>query len=417
MFTHLRTLPIVLGLVAGASFILSLPVSASSSPNDPYFTNGSQWYLNGLNGIAAPQAWCVSTGSGILIADIDSGADFSHPDLQGQLIPGVAYLGHLGLQTGSGINALIDDANHGTETAGILAAQANNNEGISGIAPNAKVLVIKVADSQGGVSQLDEAAGIRYAVDHGAKVLNLSLPPVGLEKGGAIYNSMQYALSKGAMPVIAADNFSADWSVGGNVEKTSHQILVVGATGIDGAITSYSGRGAGVNVYAPGGELQNVPQSDSIISTASLKTGYAYNYEAGTSEATPMVSGVMALLMAKGYSASEARYRLLSSTVSKNGLPTLNAARALGSTAQCPLSGYTQPFWNQTVEFLGLYNLPSLDTLDLPSINLSNLFLFFDFSTFLFCTTLLARSYLVPYLEKRKVTFIGITQPVEVKEV
>ncbi|MBV8196184.1 MAG: S8 family serine peptidase, partial [Candidatus Dormibacteraeota bacterium] len=165
--------------VAAACTALVLGAAASSAatsyPNDPFFTQGDQWALAGAtSSINAPQAWCASTGAGIVIADIDTGADFNHPDLSGKLIGGARFTDGTGNQSAGGVQ---DDNGHGTMTTGIMVADTNNNTGIAAVAPDARALVVKVLNSGGGGYDNDVSAGIEWAWQNGANVINLSLGP------------------------------------------------------------------------------------------------------------------------------------------------------------------------------------------------------------------------------------------------
>src|SRR5437868_6898237 len=150
---HTGSIRRLAGLAAlGAAVVVLAPsaLAGISNPNDPYFTARDQWGLAGSpSSINAPPAWCVSTGKGILVADIDSGADFAHPDLAGKLVPGVAFLNGTGQPSGSGVAAVQDDNGHGSMTTGLIVADTNNRIGIASVAPDAKALIIKVLDSGG----------------------------------------------------------------------------------------------------------------------------------------------------------------------------------------------------------------------------------------------------------------------------
>src|SRR5439155_14832904 len=109
----------------------------------------AQWYLTGAtSAINAPSAWCRGTGAGVVVADVDTGADFGHQDLAGKLIAGAAFIGGGGSQSGSGQAAVQDDEGHGTSTSGLIVANTNNGVGIASVAPDARVLVVKVLDSK-----------------------------------------------------------------------------------------------------------------------------------------------------------------------------------------------------------------------------------------------------------------------------
>src|SRR6478672_10734448 len=138
----------------------------ASSPNDPLL--GRQW---GLDQIKAPGAWSRGAlGAGATIAVVDTGVDLGHPDLRSKLLPGVDLVSDETCTPGA------QDLNgHGTHVAGIAAAATNNGIGVAGTAPQAKILPVRVLDSTGSGTAADIDAGIRWAADHGAQVINLSL--------------------------------------------------------------------------------------------------------------------------------------------------------------------------------------------------------------------------------------------------
>jgi subtilisin family serine protease len=316
-----------LGLVAAVlAWVAITPVTALAS-NDPGF--GQQWALSGAtSSINAPQAWCASTGAGVLVADVDTGADFGHPDLAGKLTPGAAFLSGNGSQSGTAVQ---DGYGHGTMTTGIITADTNNGIGIAAVAPNSHALIVKVLDDSGQGYASDVAAGVRYAADQGAKVINLSigsdLPVLNQLLGGSpVPGAIKYAFDKGAIVAAAAGNTSYASS---DYNTVAQYALVVGALRRDGTKAGYSTTG---NIYAPGGD-GNQDANNWILSTT---TGSAYAIGTGTSFAAPQAAGTLALLVAKGYSPAAARQRIIDTAVNRNGLPELDAAGALGSSAGCP---------------------------------------------------------------------------------
>jgi len=315
----------------------ALSTAVVSNPNDPYFRQGDQWSLTGAtSSIGAPAAWCVASGAGIVVADVDTGADFGHPDLAGKLVAGAAFLGGSGQKTGSGQSAVQDDNGHGTMTTGLIVAHTDNGVGIAGVAPSASALVVKALDSNGSGYWSDISAAIEWATDHGARVMNLSLgsdkPLTGDASG--MPAAIDYAYSHGVAVALAAGNNSlplTDYQV----SQIDREALVVGAVGRTGQVAWYSTSGVGVNVYAPGGD--DTDGSDThgeIVSTHTGKSGYAIGE--GTSFAAPQAAGVLALLMSHGMTGPQARQRVLDTAVVRSGIPELDAAKALGSTKLCP---------------------------------------------------------------------------------
>lgn len=354
---------LVAGAVSCAATVgFAVPVLAATSyPNDYFFAAGDQWALTGSNAsINAPAAWCRSTGAGIVVADVDTGANFSHPDLQGKLIAGAAFLGGNTTESqpsGTGVAAVSDDFGHGSMTTGIMVADTNNGQGIAGVAPDARALIVKVlrwdpqAQTDDGYPS-DIGNGIRWAVDYGhANVINLSIGPGSIvgtalsATGDPITSAIQYAVSKGVAVALAAGNSgipAADY-----VTLEQHAI-VVGALGPNDTMASYSNYGYNVSIYAPGGDSPSQSQQtlqNEIVSTYVESGGGAdYAIGEGTSFATPQVAGVLADLMATGMSASQATSAVASHTSASADnppLPQLDAAAALGTSksALCGTQG------------------------------------------------------------------------------
>src|SRR4051812_11961415 len=203
----------VLGaLVAALAFAVAAG-SAGATTNDTY--SSRQWALGQIH---AEQAWATSTGAGQVIAVVDAGVDLTHPDLSAKLVPGATFTGCPTAPNGCGNgdwrsgNTTDPPSPHGTHVAGIAAATANNGIGIAGVAPDAKIMPVKVLTEAGGSFE-EIAAGIRWAADHGADVINLSLgaqpgvqalPLLGIVADARL--AIDYAVSKGVVVVTAAGN-------------------------------------------------------------------------------------------------------------------------------------------------------------------------------------------------------------------
>jgi len=321
-------------------------LAATSYPNDYFFvTNDDQWALTGTAAsINAPAAWCASTGAGVLVADVDTGANFSHPDLSGKLIAGAAFLGGNTTESspsGTGQAAVTDDNGHGSMTTGIMVAATNNGQGIAAVAPDAKALIVKVLGADGTGYPNDVANGIRYAADYsGVKVINVSIGPgeiisgsgIAASTGDQVTQAIQYAASKGVAVALAAGN-SAIPTADYVTLRQSSQAVVVGALGPGDTVASYSNYGYGISIYAPGGDVPQGAQGtigNEIVSTWIDRNGFDYAAGQGTSFATPQVAGVLADLIATHQSASQAIQAATSHTgTSADGVPQLDAAAAL----------------------------------------------------------------------------------------
>ncbi len=313
------------------------PAPAGSSDPDM----AKQW---GLAQIGAPAAWASTTGSGIRIGIVDTGVDLNHEDLAGKVVAHTSCVGSGG-DPAKCQGSAQDDQGHGTHVSGIAAATANNGVGIAGVAPDAQLVVAKALSAAGAGSVADINAGIKWVVDHGAKVVNLSLgdPNFVLTSllGTDMKEGIEYAWSKGAVPVVASGNSNLLGLGIGSSNYGDLNALVVGAVGPDGSEASYSSPlgDAKWGIYAPGGSGDGGPEND-VYSTF-WKSGQQNSYTAlaGTSMAAPHVVGAVALLLAEGYTPQGAIDRLLSTADPVGGctgnmcLGRMNAAKASAPAA------------------------------------------------------------------------------------
>jgi subtilisin family serine protease len=312
----------------GASVAFAASARAvPATPNDPAFP--LQW---NLRMIGAPSAWQVATGAGSTIAVVDTGVDLKHEDLKNKIVGHANCIGAgaLGHACTDGSNAGQDDNGHGTHVAGIAAAATDNQTGVAGTAPGASILAVKVLDSGGSGSPDDVAAGIRYATDHGATVINLSLGNISQSLFGPSFQSaLDYAFTHGALPVIAAGN---------NFVLPSGPItdaIVVGALNRAGLKASYSNlQSSQWSIMAPGGEPDDTSDTCSTAPQGVLST-YLSDYAclSGTSMAAPHVSGAAAVVRNTGLTDPQSIVDKLRSTA--RSLPTtgLDGAGALDLAA------------------------------------------------------------------------------------
>lgn len=310
---RLRTPMTIAGSLLGAAALVAGTVTtAQATTNDPL--RPQQW---GLDQVHAEAAWTTSTGAGVTVAVVDTGVDLSHPDLKANLVPGATFTGcgstppPCGNGDYRGPDGVNNGDEHGTHVAGIIAAVANNGIGVAGVAPDAKIMPVKVLENGSGSFE-EIAAGIRWAVDHGAQVINLSL---GAQPGAQALtitgldttatDAIAYADSKGVAVIAAAGNTSTPIC---NTPAWENGAICVGATDRNESKPWYSelpNKPDLKAVSAPGG-AGLVFCEDDIVSTVPQGTGSAacgqsdYDYYAGTSMATPHVSGVAALLFAQG---------------------------------------------------------------------------------------------------------------------
>ncbi|MCU7725133.1 S8 family peptidase [Actinoplanes sp. KI2] len=241
---------------------------------DPY--RSQQWDLAKMN---VPAANARSTGSGVTVAVVDTGVDASHPDLAGQVLPGIDIV------NGSTTGVSTDPNGHGTHVAGTIAALTGNGVGVASVAPGVKILPVRVLDANGSGYMSDAATGIVWAADHGATVINLSLGST--SQVSAVTNAVSYARGKGVTVVAAAGNDRAKGSPT-SWPAADAGVIAVAATDSADTVADYSNQGSYVDVAAPGSE---------IVSTYPVAKG-SYATMDGTSMATPHVAAEAALLKA-----------------------------------------------------------------------------------------------------------------------
>jgi thermitase len=221
--------------------------------------------------IMAPQAWDITSGkAGIVIAVLDTGIDKEHEDLAGKVIAEVNF-------TDSPTTE--DIYGHGTQIAGIIAAAANNGVGVDGLAHDCRLMNVKVADDQGVFYSDAAAKGVIWAVEHGARVINMSL--VSTEPSRELEEAINYAWSRGAVVVAAAGNF-----MGTKVAYPAYysDCIAVAATDSSDHVASWSSQGDWVDVAAPGVDIYSTSPDN------------RYDSKSGTSMAAAYVSGLAGLL-------------------------------------------------------------------------------------------------------------------------
>jgi subtilisin family serine protease len=237
-------------------------------PNDTLY---SQYQWN-LPSIGAEHGWTVSKGDeGVIIAVLDTGVQSNHPDLKDKLIAGKNIV--------DGDAAPNDDVGHGTHVAGIIGASVNNGEGVAGVSWYNKIMPVKVLDSSGAGSTYSVAQGIIWAVDHGAKVINMSLG--NYAQADFLHDAIKYAYERDVVLIAASGN--------DNTERPGYpaaypEVFAVAATNNNKEKASFSNYGDYIDVAAPG---------DSIASTY---PGSQYAALSGTSMASPHVAALAGLI-------------------------------------------------------------------------------------------------------------------------
>lgn len=265
-------------------------------------------------------------GAGVTVAVLDSWVDATHPDFEGRVLAGADCVGGT-CRPGP---ASPDQCDHGTHVAGTVASSS------FGVAPRARILPVRVLtyDPSTGncVGQpTDVAAGIRWAVAHGARVLNLSLGPdvPGLSSSTAIPSAVSQAARDGAVVVFSAGNTNLPVA-----NSYGSDALVVTATGPSGQLASYSQRGTGVDLAAPGGDPKTKGVCTQADCITSLYPGDRYAVAAGTSMAASHVSGIAALLLGQDPNRTRtqviARLEDTAHPLAQAGHGLVDAAAALG---------------------------------------------------------------------------------------
>ncbi|HLT30077.1 MAG TPA: S8 family serine peptidase [Myxococcaceae bacterium] len=267
--------------------------STRFEPNDPGFDR--QWNLKMID---MPAAWEHNRGKGVVVAVIDTGiayedrGDFRRvPDLKGvRFVPGYDFVNDTPHAN--------DDHGHGTHVAGTIAQATHNKLGVAGIAHEASLMPIKVLNHFGAGTSADIADAIRWAADHGAQVINLSLG--GGMRSRVMEQAIAHARAKGVTVVAAAGNRGI-----GKVEFPAAYdgVIAVGAVGPDGQRAPYSSYGAALDLVAPGGNKSLGGDAGGVVQNTidprDPSRSIFGSYQ-GTSMATPHVAGVAALLYAAG---------------------------------------------------------------------------------------------------------------------
>ena len=319
-------------------------------PNDPYYSTTGAWGqtfrdLWGLQSINAETAWDTTQGDTVTVAVVDTGLDYNHEDIAGNVWQNDGETGLDGSGNDKRSNGIDDDGNgliddwhgwdfvtldgtpgdndpmdnhgHGTHVSGTIAATGNNGLGIIGVAPQAKIMALKGLDAYGSGTIEDLSNAIIYAADKGASVINASWGGSG-DTPQTLIDAISYAHNvKGSVLVAAAGN--SNWDVGtqnkGFYPACIRDVIAVAAVNHADAKASFSNYGAKIDLAAPGGgdtdptgllvqpdrtilSLLSSAANSSMTGSGQLVVGTRYLRQAGTSMASPHVAGVAALIRA-----------------------------------------------------------------------------------------------------------------------
>lgn len=349
-------------------------VTANSGPNDPYLSSSGSWGqsygdLWGIQKIGAPAAWNSSSGAGVVVAVVDTGIDYNHPDIAGNVWTNTKEIAGNGIDddhngyvddvrgwdfVGSSYltphqsNNPIDHYGHGTHVAGTIAAVGNNGIGVIGVAWGAQVMAVKALDDTGTGTDSTLSQGILYAANNGADVISASWGGQGSSQ--AIGDAVNYAYNLGAVFVAAAGNSSEDAL--NFYPANLWNVITVAASDPNDNLASFSNYGSKIDVAAPGVDILSLQASGTQLGPV-VSPGYIRL--SGTSMATPHVSGLAALILAANpeYSNEEVRQAVRSSATDvgpsgydlsygygrENAAAAVGVAGALEAKISSPLNG------------------------------------------------------------------------------
>ena len=272
-------------------------VAPHFAANDPYL--GTQWHLGR---IGASTAWDGSKGAGVTIAILDTGVNGAHPDLAGRMVPGWNF------HDNNADTADIDG--HGTATAGTAAASLHNAAGVASVAGQAMIMPVRISDPTGYAYWSTVAQGLTYAADRGVRVANISY---GVAGSASVQSSADYMRGKGGLVIVSAGNNGVDE----NLPQTA-SMIPVSATDSSDMQPSWSSYGAFVAMSAPGANIYTTNRDG------------AYGFWNGTSFSSPIVAGVVGLMMSANPKLSGAQVESL----------LYGSATDLGAAGRDPVYGH-----------------------------------------------------------------------------
>ncbi len=295
-----------------------LPISGTYTPNDPDFADANKRY--GLDRIQASAAWDITKGNpDVIIAVLDSGIALNHPEFAGRIVPGYDFVNSDADPS--------DDSGHGTHAAGIIAAAIDDHAGVAGVCPHCRIMPVKVLDKSNIGSWATVTQGVLFAVDHGARVISLSLGSTASSQ--TLQAAIDYAHEHNVFVVAAAGNSGTNTPY---YPAAMDHVVAVSATDETDSLWKLSNFGNYIDIAAPG---------HLVFSTYNdfNNAFHGYTFMSGTSMAAPFVAGVAGLLLSQDRSRTpDDLYTILTRSADDLGLPgrdpqfgygRLNAFRAL----------------------------------------------------------------------------------------
>jgi subtilisin family serine protease len=319
--------------LAAAIVALGAASANAATGSDPDLSQ--QWALRGDGPMGAASAWARATAGAVTVAVVDTGVDLSHPDLEPNLWTNPNEIAGNGIDDDA--DGIVDDVHgadlvnddgeprddngHGTHVAGIVAARGDNGVGVAGVAWRARIMAVKVLDANAAGDMSAVARGVRYAVAHGARIVNVSLS--GPRPGTDIVAALDEARAAGVVVVAAAGNGSADLDAKPAYPAAldAPNLVAVTASNRRGGLAPKASYGrATVDLSAPGTNI------------ASTARGGGYELRSGTSTAAAEVSGALALLAgARPSLAGEALRAALLGAARPTSIPVADGALDIGA--------------------------------------------------------------------------------------